>query len=555
MTTYVGHKGYTIYKKSITLEQRNKINSDLFITPFTPVGKSKSFYFFRESNQKYYLPYYYGVNVFGPPNENKLSPGIDISVPFIGTLRDYQIEMSELLNNHWKQQDPNGLCTALLQLYTGWGKTTYAIYELCKNAKKGLIIVHSSNLKEQWIERIQLTAPSARIGVIQGQQIDVDDKDFVICMLQTLMNKDLPEEIISQFGFVIYDEVHHLAGETFSNLLFKCVVPKCLGLSATMERQDRTECVYEMALGKVLKKVTRETNLNVSVKGIRYENNDLKFNEVLLNWQGKTDFANMMAKISNYVPRTMFILDVLKHYLTKPNYLTENNSNEHLKQNCPNCNTPQFLYQSTCCKHSHYCHQCTKNEQLIFKSTKKRINPCPYCPNRIVKYEPNYIHQEWIKPLNQFQILVFSHELSTLNLMHEHIVTTNMASTAFIIGGITKEELIKAKTKQIILGTYTACREAIDIPTLNSIMCATPMTNMTQAVGRMFRDVREGTQFTIIDIIDKHNNYKNQWTKRKTFYKSQNYDITETSSKLFPNGWKNTNNKRHIEPIETWLTG
>ena len=37
-------------------------------------------------------------------------------------------------------------------------------------------------------------------------------------MLQTLCTKDLPDEIIEQFGLTFYDECHHLSAQS----IFKC---------------------------------------------------------------------------------------------------------------------------------------------------------------------------------------------------------------------------------------------------------------------------------------------------------------------------------------------
>ena len=42
----------------------------------------------------------------------------------------------------------------------------------------------------QWIERIQEFLPTAKVGKIQGQIIDMDDKDIVIGMLQSLSMKE-----------------------------------------------------------------------------------------------------------------------------------------------------------------------------------------------------------------------------------------------------------------------------------------------------------------------------------------------------------------------------
>jgi hypothetical protein len=39
----------------------------------------------------------------------------------------------------------------------------------------------------------------------------------------------------------------------------------------------------------------------------------------------------------------------------------------------------------------------------------------------------------------------------------------------------------------------------------------------------------------VVDIIDSHDVFKNQWKKRKAFYKKENYKIIYTTSKTYTN--------------------
>ena len=59
-----------------------------------------------------------------------------------------------------------------------------------KTNKKTLVIVHKSFLMKQWEERILQFLPNARIGKIQGEIIDIENKDIVLGMLQSLSVKE-----------------------------------------------------------------------------------------------------------------------------------------------------------------------------------------------------------------------------------------------------------------------------------------------------------------------------------------------------------------------------
>ena len=60
-----------------------------------------------------------------------------------------------------------------------------------------LVIVHKEFLLNQWKERIQEFLPDARIGVIQRDNVDIDDKDIVLGMLQSIAIKKYDPIILS----------------------------------------------------------------------------------------------------------------------------------------------------------------------------------------------------------------------------------------------------------------------------------------------------------------------------------------------------------------------
>jgi superfamily II DNA or RNA helicase len=95
--------------------------------------------------------------------------------------------------------------------------------------------------------------------------------------------------------------------------------------------------------------------------------------------------------------------------------------------------------------------------------------------------------------------------------------------------------------------------EGLDIPTLNAEFLITPKTDIIQSVGRILRAKHAFSHPIIYDFVDSHNVFQNQWLKRKTYYKKQNYKIIGTNSleyntsyenwKLIYEGKKNVANK------------
>jgi len=310
LNTYLGNKGYTIQKSELSIKLQLKLKEMLMVKPYVPGSpfvKENTFPAYRESDKKIYIPRYFGENLFGKAKIIKITEGIDIELTFNGTLRDYQVPIVETYLAHVKNGEGG-----LLELYCGAGKTDLTINIISCLQKKTLIIVHKEFLMNQWIERINKYYPNARIGKIQGQVIDIDNKDIVIAMLQSLSMKDYPTTLFDSFGFTIIDEVHHISSEVFSCALFKLVTKYMLGLSATMNRKDGTTKVFKMFLGEVVYKLERSKDENVIVRGITFKTNDEEFNELELDFRGQTAASKMLSKICNYNRRSDFIIKVLK---------------------------------------------------------------------------------------------------------------------------------------------------------------------------------------------------------------------------------------------------
>ena len=322
LNTYLGSKGYTIPKTELSLKQQYFIRSQLTVKPYvhgSPVAATSTFPAYRESENRFYVPRYFGEEYFGPPKLIKIKEGLDISVPFNGELRDYQAPIVQKFLAHVSNSSSssssstmNSNSGGLLDLPCAWGKTSASLYIVSQLAKKTIVIVHKEFLMNQWIERIQQFLPTARIGKIQGQIIDIDNKDIVLAMLQSLSMKDYPSSLFDSFGLTIIDEVHHISSETFSCALFKLVTKYTLGLSATMNRKDGTTKIFKLFLGDIIEKVVRKGEYDVVVRGIHYIVNDDEFNETSYDYRGNPQFSTMITKLCSYNHRSEFILKVLK---------------------------------------------------------------------------------------------------------------------------------------------------------------------------------------------------------------------------------------------------
>jgi superfamily II DNA or RNA helicase len=318
VNSYLCYKGYAIYKSSISLKDQIYIRNELTMKPFVQnsLAQIHTFPIYLESEKKLYVPRFWGINNFGIPSSVKIKEGKNINLTFNGKLRDYQ---NNIINSYLNQIGFNesesfnkGKGGSLIEIGCGRGKTVMALNIISILKKMTAVIVHKTFLMDQWIERINEFLPGAKIGTIQGQIIDIKNKDIVLIMLQSISQKEYPEELFYDFGFLICDECHHLSGEVFSKALQKLNTKYLLGLSATMNRKDGLTKLFKMYLGEICFKDHEKKEDNVLVKTIKYEVDDEEFEKEETDYRGNIQYSSMISKISNYNNRSELILSILK---------------------------------------------------------------------------------------------------------------------------------------------------------------------------------------------------------------------------------------------------
>jgi superfamily II DNA or RNA helicase len=217
--------------------------------------------------------------------------------------------------------------------------TVMALNIISNIKKKTLILVHKEFLMNQWIERMNEFLPTARIGKIQGPTFDIEDKDVVIGMIQSLYDKEYAPNAFSSFGLTIIDEVHRIGSEQFSRTLFKTITPYMLGISATVERKDKLSKLLYMFIGGKIYESKRKEEDPVCVRAIEYISADTDFNNVEIDYRGNTKFSSMIVKLCAFGPRSDFIVKVLGDLL-------EEHPDNQIMILCQNKSLLNYLYEA-----------------------------------------------------------------------------------------------------------------------------------------------------------------------------------------------------------------
>ena len=185
-------------------------------------------------------------------------PGQNIAVSFNGKLREEQNAAFEALSAH---------DTGILSATTAFGKTIIGAALIAEKKVNTLILVHRSQLMEQWKERLEQflivnevlpSQPKRRgrqkkremIG-LYGANKDTRSGIIDIAMLQSMGEADELKPWLRDCGMVIVDECHHVPAISFEQVLKSVTAKHILGLTATPKRQDGHHPILHMYLGGI----------------------------------------------------------------------------------------------------------------------------------------------------------------------------------------------------------------------------------------------------------------------------------------------------------------
>lgn len=436
-------EGFIIKKTKKNTQVIDQLKKELMVEPYQVFKQANvkpvKFAVYQENDDYIAIPKFYGINKFGKPTIDRMEKGKSIDITFNSNLKPNQIDIVSSTINHMDNISGGIICAGC-----GVGKTVMGLYIACHYKVKTLIIVHKTFLLNQWKERIEQFT-NARVGIIQQNKIEVEDKDIVIGMLQSIARDKYDSDIFMDFGLVIFDEAHHAPSEYFSRALPTISCNLSLGLSATPKRADKMEKILYWYLGDIAYSAPPNKNDNVNVRAYNYDVKDKNYKEARLPFTGEINRPKTLNRIVAIEKRNTFIIDILKEIMLEP----------------------------------------------------------------------------------ERKILILSDRIEHLDTLKRLIdgIENTPFTCEYYIGGMTQKKLDIASEAQIILGSYGMASEGLDIPTLNTLIMATPRREVEQSVGRIIRRKDHIVQPLIIDIVDMLPCFVNQGIYRRKLYKKLNYNI------------------------------
>lgn len=198
-----------------------------------------------------FLPHLVGIlrNValdYGLDDQRRVLP--EVNFQFMGNLKDFQEEAVGAMRA-WD--------FGTLAAPTGSGKTVMALALVAQRKQPTLIIVHTKELMDQWVERIAtfLEVPAKEIGRIGAGKQNLGE-GVTVGMVQSLYK--CAAKVAPHFGHLVVDECHRVPSRTFTKAVTAFDTKYMLGLSATPWRRDGLSRLIDWYLGDKVHEVEKE---------------------------------------------------------------------------------------------------------------------------------------------------------------------------------------------------------------------------------------------------------------------------------------------------------
>jgi superfamily II DNA or RNA helicase len=169
--------------------------------------------------------------------------GTRLDASFIGTLRrDQEIAVAAMLRH-----DTGVLCAP-----TAFGKTVTAAAIIARRGTNTLILVHRTELLQQWRESLQVFLGAGKdvVGTMGGGKARTTGK-IDIAVMQSLSRQGRVDLMVENYGQIIIDECHHIGAVSFEAILKRAKGKYVLGLTATPFRRDGQQPIIFMQCGPI----------------------------------------------------------------------------------------------------------------------------------------------------------------------------------------------------------------------------------------------------------------------------------------------------------------
>tara|TARA_Y100000389_G_scaffold170529_1_gene177587 strand:+ start:3142 stop:4482 length:1341 start_codon:yes stop_codon:yes gene_type:complete len=123
------------------------------------------------------------------------------------------------------------------------------------------------------------------------------------------------------------------------------------------------------------------------------------------------------------------------------------------------------------------------------------------------------------------QVLVLSDRRHHCEVLHQSFKKTS----GLYMGGMKEADLAESSKKRIIFATFSQAHEGLDIPSLDTVILATPKSDIIQSIGRIMRETYgKKNNPHIYDIFDQWSICHAMYNKRLKVYRQGGFNIPQS---------------------------
>lgn len=207
----------------------------------------------------------------------------------------------------------------------GTGKTQIALGFAARCKTRTLVIVHTEDILQQWVEYVGNAIPEldGEVGIVRGKRCDIGH--ITIATVQTLQNYISNKKWWHQFGCVIVDEAHHVAAPSWEAVLNRCTAKFRFGFTASPTRADGMHPSMRFILGPVIHREKFSSAVKLEVVPVITDFNGM--------YRGSFDWTRLVTQLVQDPERNYKIAKVVKSELEKGNsVLVLSRRIEHLER-------------------------------------------------------------------------------------------------------------------------------------------------------------------------------------------------------------------------------
>ena len=211
----------------------------------------------------------------------------------------------------------------ILSAATAFGKTVVCSYLIAQRKVNTLILLHSKDLLEQWVEELNKFLDideeppiyktkggrekrrNSAVGILHGSKNTLTGL-IDVAMVGSIYSKGKFNELINSYGMVLMDECHHCGSNTSVEVMKKVNARYVYGVSATPKRGDELEKIIYMLIGPVRHSYTaKERAAQQGIGHYVYP----RYTRVVDTEESKGDINGAYSLINSNAARNDMILD------------------------------------------------------------------------------------------------------------------------------------------------------------------------------------------------------------------------------------------------------